>query len=95
VMAIRAGCKHLDLSVGLEQLSSLQGKEAAAIRGLLKSSFSDLSSRHIETLMVAGVLRHCRSHGLIRGTSRFLTAVAEGRLGQVLVDLGFDPESPD
>jgi SAM-dependent methyltransferase len=89
LMSVRAGRKQLDLSAGLEALTAVRGEEAAAIGRLLRAGFAGVGDEHVQSLMLAGVLRHCADHGAIVGLDDFLAAVAGGGLERSLRALGF------
>jgi SAM-dependent methyltransferase len=83
LLSVRAGCKHLDLAAGMRELA-VAGEDAPGIGGLLAAAFPGCAPGQIEALMLAGVLRHCAAHGLVRGTPGFLEAAAAGRLAAAL-----------
>lgn len=91
LMSVRAGRKHLDLAAGLTALGSVQGEEAADIGRLLRAGLGNAKTS--ESLMLAGVLRHCADHGAVFGLTGFLAAVARGQLAATLPRLGLSPEA--
>jgi SAM-dependent methyltransferase len=83
LMSVRGGCKHLDLAVGLRELQSVGAAEKQAVAAMLRCAFAQVDERHVVGLMLAGAMRHCGAHGVVRGAEGFLRGVAEGQLEAV------------